>query len=882
MAGRASLTVLSGGRGLGKSTALAGLAERAGRAAGAVDVRQVRGAAWESGTDLALLSQLVPGLGLLPGRGALALAEQVVGAWFPRGTAPGAVLVLVDDADRADVASLQVLTTAVRHHRHRPLLVVLARCSDHSGDAAELLDGIADEQLLVEPMSAAEVALAAQEAGVTLHPTLSRHLAAHTGGRPDRVAALLRDEPAQTWRGVEPPLPALPRVLSQTRSRVELLGAGATALVQAVAVLGDGHPAALATAVAGVEDLVGALDEAERAGILRRRRGPTSTSLEIVDPMVAAAVRTLMGPARESELHRRAAERAEDRTVQLLHAAAAEPTPDARLAHDLHQLARERAGEGAWAAAAELYQSASRKSLAPAEREERLLLAVDALVGAGDVHAATSYLAEVEGLRETPMRSAVLGYLAIMRGRATEAAARLQRSWELEHGGRHPDVAATTAQRFVLHHLARCDGPALVTWADRTVQLVGRDHPTAVEAQAVRGLGLGSTGRLPQALDSYRDLQRHAARGAVGQRVQMGAGWLHLAADEVDLARAQLSTAVPTDQLGGSVRISLWARAWLARTHFVSGEWDQALAVASSGLDLAERSGVVLLDPLLRWTIAQVHALRGHRGLALASIRAATVSDYEVVRVPTALARAAVAEAEADYAGVLSALSPLARADVSPGVSEPGFWPWADVYANALVIEGRLAEAEDFLRPHLRLARERDHRSTQARLGYARGRLLGARGDLPASREAFEEALALLEPLPLVYDRARVTFAYGQTLRRAGKRREADAVISAAREDWAALGATTYVRRCERELRAGGVNAVRQGRPAEALTAQEQAVATLVEQGMSNREVAAELFLSVKTVQFHLTRVYAKLGVRSRSQLAAARVPAAPDPQEPR
>ena len=157
-----------------------------------------------------------------------------------------------------------------------------------------------------------------------------------------------------------------------------------------------------------------------------------------------------------------------------------------------------------------------------------------------------------------------------------------------------------------------------------------------------------------------------------------------------------------------------------------------------------------------------------------------------------------------------------------------------------------------------------------ARLGYARGRLLGATGDLPAARRAFDEALALLDGLPLRYDVARVNFAYGQTLRRAGKRREADAVIGTARDIYLSLGAQTYVQRCERELKAGGLHA-RLAREHSELTPQEEAVTTLVSKGLSNREVAAELYVSPKTVQYHLTRIYAKLGVRSRAELAALR-----------
>ena len=143
--------------------------------------------------------------------------------------------------------------------------------------------------------------------------------------------------------------------------------------------------------------------------------------------------------------------------------------------------------------------------------------------------------------------------------------------------------------------------------------------------------------------------------------------------------------------------------------------------------------------------------------------------------------------------------------------------------------------------------------------------------DLAAARARFEESLAQLDGLPLRYDMARVNFAYGQTLRRAGKRREADVVIGTARELYLSLGARTYVARCERELKAGGLHQLRGSRDSVELTAQEEAVTSLVAQGLSNREVAAELYVSPKTVQYHLTRVYAKLGVRSRTELAALR-----------
>ena len=122
-------------------------------------------------------------------------------------------------------------------------------------------------------------------------------------------------------------------------------------------------------------------------------------------------------------------------------------------------------------------------------------------------------------------------------------------------------------------------------------------------------------------------------------------------------------------------------------------------------------------------------------------------------------------------------------------LQEPGYWPWPDLLANALVLDGQLDAAEAFLRPHEQRAKARGHRSAQARLGYARGRLHGALGDIHAARRSFEASLELLNGLPLRYDTARVNFAYGQTLRRAGKRRQADVVIGTARELYLSLGA---------------------------------------------------------------------------------------------
>jgi len=841
-----------------------------------------RAVPWEQDVRHGVLSQL---LGEPVGETDALGAAAVVVDGLADITGTLAALLVVDDASWSDPESLQALSSAVRHHPGAPMLVVLAATTDGRGAPRETAAVLArvDDRIDLGPLDATAVQALAAGRGTALHLTLADRLCRFTGGTPGAVLALLAELPAEFWSDYDPVFPAPAALAADVTARLAALTAPARTLTEAVAVAGRA-PIALAASVVGLADPLPAVDEIVASGLVAVSAEHGRTVVLPTDPMVAAAVLGSLGRARLAELHRATAELVDDPVARLAHLVAATPLPDARLADELEALATERARTGEWAAVAELLTASSRMTSEANLRADRLSRAFDALVGSGDTPRAAAAVAEVESLRETPLRNAALGYLAIVRGRPGEAEGRLGRAWDLVNVERDPGTAALICQRRVLHSLARCRGADLVHWADRALELAPAGSPVAVEAAAIRGLGVAATGHGPEALADYVRLSEEVGHGAQAQRVTMGRGWLHLALDEVDEARAALASATSTDFLGGSTRISLWAHAWLARAQFVSGDWDDALHTAERGNFLAERTGMRLVQPLMGWTLAQVHALRGDWEQAERVVRDADAGprDYEIMRVASCLARAGVAEARADYAGVLRSLDPLRQPWAGGGIDEPGAWPWADIYANALVVEGHYDEADAFLRPHEQLAAERDHRSARARLGYARGRLLGATGDLPAARVAFEESADLLADLPLRYDRARVHFAWGQTLRRAGKRRDADEVLHAARDLYDSLGATTYVERCDRELRAGGVHAVRPApadRRAEALTPQEELVAELVARGMTNRAVATELFVSTKTVQYHLTRIYSKLGIRSRGELAALRgsLPKEPD-----
>ena len=351
----------------------------------------------------------------------------------------------------------------------------------------------------------------------------------------------------------------------------------------------------------------------------------------------------------------------------------------------------------------------------------------------------------------------------------------------------------------------------------------------------------------------------------------MPQGWLQLVVDDIQGAQATLAETAPRALRSGSIRIAVWAYVWLSRAEFLVGAWDEAAVIAERAVSLLEETGHEWLRPLARWAAVGVPAARGEWRAAEEHVRLASArsGDYELMLVAAGLARAQLATARGDPEAVLRAFEPVLAIRPREGVDEPGFWPWQDLYGDALVSAGRLEQAAAFLAPHEELAGQRGSRSSIARLARVRGRLEAAAGR-PGAETAFRHGLDQLERLPLPFERALLELAYGQMLRRHGQRRAAAGQLQAAHDRLTALGARPYLERCERELSACGLApAKRNSFDPSRLTAQELAVARLVAAGMSNRQVASELFISIKTVQFHLTHIYSKLRVGSRAELAA-------------
>ena len=866
--------VVEGPAGSGKTTVLRRFLHRHPE----LQVTATTGLPWESRRAGALARRLLDdGSGGSPERSLATdpadLGTLLAERWEARAQ-QGSLAVAVDDADSADPVSLQAIVSAVARLHGAGVLLLLARTTGWPAvgtpEPLDVLDRIEAVHVRVTPLGPEETRLlAARVAGLDLPMPVARRLCEHTAGIPRHLLEILRESSAVRLSDWQTRLPAPRTVQRRVQEALDGCPPAARALAQAAAVLGPIPVLADAAVLADLADPISALDEACAAGLLAPAAGHGLDVLTFPERFVRDAVHATLTPRARHDLHLRAAAVVPDETEQLRHRVEASPLPDADLAGELVALARRKADEGAWAVVAGALIDASRISPTRADREERLIQAVDALAGAGLLGQSVEALPEVEALPAGPRRDAVLAYVAVQRGRRAEAATHLDTAWR--HRGPDRRAAAVVCQRYVLHALADWNGDELVRWAGRAVEHAEPGSPAAVESRAIVGLGHAARGHIDQAYAAYRRAVADNPSGPQHQRARMGLGWLHLAQDDPEAARRELEFAVPTVRQAGSNRISLWALVWLARTRFALGEWPGALHAVGQAEVLLAATGLDLLRPLVHWTGAQVHALRGEPEAAARHLRlgGAAEHDYTVMTVPALLARAHVAEAASDHHAVVRHLAPLATRAPRGGLDEPGFWPWHDLYANALVVTDRLPEAERFLLPLETTAHRRGHRSVSARLGCVRGRLLAARGDLTGAEEAFEQARVQLDPLPLPYERARVLFAHGTTLRRAGRRLDAAALLTTARQSFAALGAQVYVERCDRELKTGRPASQRVVANTDNLTEQERTVADLVATGRTNREVAAAMMLSVKTVQFHLTRVYAKLGVRSRAELAA-------------
>jgi DNA-binding CsgD family transcriptional regulator len=345
--------------------------------------------------------------------------------------------------------------------------------------------------------------------------------------------------------------------------------------------------------------------------------------------------------------------------------------------------------------------------------------------------------------------------------------------------------------------------------------------------------------------------------------------WTH----ELDVAGRDLTDSLAIATANGSFVARETARGYLAEVRYRQGSWDEAIVLAELSSSLVDDTEQTWMAVLPHVTAARPLAARGlsadehlrHAGRAAARLRGATSALLLVAELEVAVCGRDLDRAR--RAGEALASLPLA---VDERIA-----PWRGTWAELLADAGRVEQA----RAVVAALRAVPAPTPLIRADTARAEvaLAAAVGDLDQLDVATGAAEGL-DPLAVgIYPMARLQLAAGRAWRRRGERRRADALVRAAAAGFQRLDARPWAEQADQELAACGLHPVRDGGGAQRLTPQEVAVAQLAAAGATNREVATSLVLSVKTVEHHLSRVYAKLGIRSRTELARS----LPDPGHP-
>ncbi|NUP78396.1 MAG: hypothetical protein HOV96_12715, partial [Nonomuraea sp.] len=451
--------------------------------------------------------------------------------------------------------------------------------------------------------------------------------------------------------------------------------------------------------------------------------------------------------------------------------------------------------------------------------------------------------------------------VALVGGRLDEAARQLDNAWS--HAGPDPRIAAAVSGRQAMAALVRGRGADAVTWAERALGAA----PYGELVSFARLAGLGLAGRGEEGLTLTAELPAPGQGTAADLDALLGRGMLRMWADDLSGAHDDL-LGVLTAGADASAPFQLLVATALAQAEYRLGRWDEAVAHAEIGANAADDFGQEWLAGYAHAVAALVPAARGEWEQALAHVRAARAAcrpDNVIACVSTACADALLAAARGDHEAAAAALMPLTR--TCPG-ERPAVVLWRALLADALVNTGRPEEAEAALVPLELSALDGERRSLLAVAARSRAGLHAARHEPLEAETAYQVALEHSAKIEMPFEEARIRLAYGTFLRRRGRRAAAAEQLESAQLTLSRLGALPYLEQCDLELAASGRAVLRPQDTARlGLTPQEHTVAVLISRGLTNRQAARKLVLSVKTVEYHLSHIYTKLGITSRTAL---------------
>ena len=776
------------------------------------------------------------------------------------------VCLAVDDLQWLDAASLDVLRFALARlgeDRVASLLAVrgelpgwLGRAIPPDRLATFEIEGLsigALHELLRERLSA----------GLT-RPTLVR-VWETSAGNPFFALELAR---ALERRGLaaapSDPLPIPSSLDELLRERLDGLGSDALDVASVTAALSEPTTGLVGDALGDVADR--GVPEALDAGILQLE----DDRLRFSHPLLGSAVSARQTHVARRALHARLAEVAPTQEERARHLAIATARPDRAVATTIEDAAHAAHGRGAPLSAAELSDHAVRLTPreAVADRQRRLLDAAHRYYLAGDVERATALLHQAsENATSGRERAFVLIRLAGLNASAREATELLEAA--LTEAAGELDLLAEIhlmlagQMRFVAGVARGLDHAEIaVATAARTGDPVIRCRALASAGLLRFNAGEGiSEAEMEEALSLERSLPDwplEEGPAFVSSHQLMWSGAVEQAGELLRELDRSLGAR-------GEIPGQAHAQWYLALTAWRAGEWSEADCHATDALELTQQIGIEGANEAFPAAILDAHLGRVEQARARAQA-AIDRSRTEGMLIGELSFSWVLGFLELSLGDPGAALPHLRRAHGlrdATFVIEPAMRFELGDLVEALVATEELDEADQALGAVEVRARDLDRAWALALIERGRGLVHAARGDFDGAFAAFERALGEHARVTDPFQHARTLVALGRTQRRAKRRAAARATLEEARGRFEAVGAPLWAEQTSAELaRIGGRTASRTE-----LTEAERRIALLVAQGRRNREVAAELYLTEHSVETALSRIYRKLGIRSRGEL---------------
>jgi DNA-binding CsgD family transcriptional regulator len=787
--------------------------------------------------------------------------------------AAGAVAIVVDDLQWADHKSVEALTFTLRRLSVDPVLavVIYRGTSDRLDETGRRLLVSVENRLRISLGGLGRddvAALAGTLKAESLDDEAIAWLHGHTGGHALYLRTVLSegfDFDPRTPGGL-----ALPASLAAViGDHLRVLPPDTQAILEVLAVINRRMPLAQLGHAAQAGSPTAAIEPAVASGLVDWWPAEPTCPVEIRHPLVRDAIYASITPTRRRTLHARAASMVSE-SASWEHRVAALDRPDEGLAAQLERLATGEAAAGRAPLAATYLRWASDISPGRADRERRLLTAALHLTLADEARGLVLRPA-VEATSPSPLRGCVLGTMAFSAGQSGEAEARFSQA--LAQARADPDsrpLAAVIANRLAGTYTLLGDGEKVQEFARWALGTGCLNTAMASQTRALIAIGVSQLAGPRAALAELEYLDPDPARvGPVDADALSFRGVFRLQAGDLGQAVGDLTASLKMVRNGAVLTLGLRAYFYLALAQYLSGAWDDVLLTAEQGISTTAIRSRRYELPLLYLAAACVPAGRGaaeeaERHVALAYEIAASL-DYGQERVYAAMARALVCQASGDYLGMADALVPWLDDAALDGRSRAYAVLWRPLLAEGLIGSGQ-AERAAVVLDQLRTGSGQVSYLRPA-LAWLDGWLAEQQGNPEEARQSYARGEDAADPESPVFT-ARLLLAHGRLLRRTGNRKEAVERLRRANDLYTALRAAPFIARTEEELAACHLPAARAKKQSVfALTSRETEVAHLVGKGLSNPEVAAELFISRKAVEYHLGNIYAKCGLRGRQEL---------------